>query len=80
MAAVISNYSIKRVKSKLVCYAERGNNRLESTEDKLFIRYKVEVMLEDESIQSFCLNNKVPYNLFYKWYRDVRHQIVSVQF
>ena len=34
-------------------------------------------MPEGESIQSFCLRNKVPYNLF-KWYKDTRHQIVPV--
>ena len=31
IAAVILNYSIKRVKSKLVCYAECENNRLQAT-------------------------------------------------
>ena len=35
-------------------------------------------MLEGESIQAFCLKNKVPYNLFHKWYKDTRHQIVPV--
>ena len=36
-------------------------------------------MPQGESIQDFCLKNKVPYNLFYKWYKDTRHQIVPVQ-
>ena len=35
-------------------------------------------MPEGESIQAFCLKNKVPYNLFHKWYKDTRHQIVPV--
>ena len=35
-------------------------------------------MPEGESIQAFCLKNKVPYNLFHKWYKDTRYQIVSV--
>ena len=31
------------------------------------------------SIEQFCLKNKVPYNLFNKWYRDTRKKIVEVQ-
>ena len=46
---------------------------------KLFIRYKAEAMPQGEFIQDFCLRNKVPYNLFHKWYKDTRHQIVPVQ-
>lgn len=33
--------------------------------ERLFIRYKAEAMPEGESIQAFCLKNKVPYNLFH---------------
>lgn len=47
--------------------------------ERLFIRYKAEAMPQGESIQAFCLKNKVPYNLFHKWYKDTRHQIVPVQ-
>ncbi len=47
--------------------------------ERLFIRYKTETMPQGESIQAFCLKNKVPYNLFHKWYKDTRHQIVPVQ-
>ena len=36
-------------------------------------------MPQGESIQDFCLRNEVPYNLFHKWYKDTRHQIVPVQ-
>ena len=36
-------------------------------------------MPQGESIQDFCLKNKVPYNLFYKWYKDTRHHIAPVQ-
>ncbi len=46
---------------------------------RLFIRYKAEAVPHGESLQSFCLHNKVPYNLFHKWYKDTRHQLVSVQ-
>ena len=39
-----------------------------SSEDfeRLFICYKGEVYLRNESIQSFCYWNNVPYNLFEK--------------
>lgn len=47
--------------------------------EHLFIRYKAEAMPQGESIQDFCLKNKVPYNLFHKWYKDTRHRIVPVQ-
>lgn len=45
----------------------------------MFIRYKAEGVPQGESIQAFCLKNKVPYNLFHKWYKDTRHSIVPVQ-
>ena len=31
------------------------------------------------SIVQFCSRNKVPYNIFYKWYKDTRNQIVEVK-
>lgn len=31
------------------------------------------------SFEQFCLRNKVSYNIFNKWYRDTRKQIVEVQ-
>lgn len=51
-----------------------------SSEDfeRLFIRYKCEAYPKGESIQTFCLKNKVPYNLFEKWYKDTRHNVVEV--
>ena len=36
-------------------------------------------MLQGESIQNFCLKDKVPYNLFHKCYKVTRHYIVPVQ-
>ena len=30
------------------------------------------------SIQDFCIRNKVPYNIFSKWYKDTRKEIVEV--
>lgn len=47
--------------------------------ERFFIRYKSEALRNKESIESFCLRNKVPYNLFEKWYRDTRHRLVPVK-
>lgn len=47
--------------------------------ERLFIRYKAEAIPSGESILSFCTRNKVPYNLFEKWYKDTRHKLVPVQ-
>ncbi len=47
--------------------------------ERLFIRYKAEAMPSGESIQSFCERNKIPYNLFHKWYKDTRHKVVPVK-
>lgn len=46
--------------------------------ERFYIRYQAEAMPRGESIQSFCDKNKVPFNLFNKWYRDTRHSIVNV--
>lgn len=46
--------------------------------ERLFIRYKAEALPSGESILSFCTRNKVPYNLFEKWYKDTRHRLVPV--
>ena len=64
------------MQGKFICFAECENNR---AVNNLFIRYKAEAMPQGESIQDFCLKNKVPYNLFHKWYKDTRHRIVPVQ-
>lgn len=47
--------------------------------ERLFIRYKAEALPSGESILSYCNRNKVPYNLFEKWYKDTRHKLVPVQ-
>lgn len=47
--------------------------------ERFYIRYQAEAMPRGESIQAFCDKNKVPFNLFNKWYRDTRHSIVNVQ-
>ena len=36
-------------------------------------------MPHGESLQSFCLKYKVPYNIFQKWFKDTRKKIVEVK-
>lgn len=52
-----------------------------SSEDleRFYFQYRTEALPLGESLQSFCLKNKVPYNLFHKWYKDTHNKIVSVQ-
>lgn len=52
-----------------------------SSEDleRFYFQYQTEAMPQGISIEQFCLKNKVPYNLFNKWYRDTRKRIVEVQ-
>lgn len=46
--------------------------------ERFFIRYKAEAVPAGESMQKFCFRNKLPYNLFEKWYKDTRHKLVPV--
>ena len=48
--------------------------------ERLFLRYKLEGLPAGVSLEKFCLSNKVPYNLFEKWYKDTRKKIIPVQF
>ena len=36
-------------------------------------------MPHGESLQSFCVKNKVSYNIFQKWFKDTRKKVVEVQ-
>lgn len=47
--------------------------------ERFYIRYTAEALPHGESIQTFCLKNKVPYNLFQKWFKDSRHKVIPVQ-
>ncbi len=42
-----------------------------SSEDleKFYFQYQTEAMPNGISIEQFCSRNKVPYNIFYKWYK-----------
>lgn len=46
--------------------------------ERLFVRYKLEGIPAGVSIEKFCMSNKVPYNLFEKWYKDTRKKIIPV--
>lgn len=46
--------------------------------ENFYVRYKAEELPKGMSIQSWCMKNKVSWNLFDKWYRDTRHRIVPV--
>ena len=43
-----------------------------SSEDleRFYFQYQTEALSHGESLQSFCLKHKVPYNIFQKWYKD----------
>ena len=52
-----------------------------SSEDleRFYFQYQSEALPHGESLQSFCLKNKVPYNIFKKWFKDTRKRIIEVQ-
>ncbi len=52
-----------------------------SSEDleRFYFQYQTEAMPNGISIEQFCSRNKVPYNIFYKWYKDTFNKIVEVK-
>lgn len=52
-----------------------------SSEDleRFYFQYQTESLPNGESLQSFCKRNKVPYNIFQKWYKNTRTKIVGVK-
>lgn len=52
-----------------------------SSEDleRFYFQYQTEALPHGVSVETFCLNNKVPYNIFSKWYKDTRKKVVEVQ-
>ena len=47
--------------------------------ERFYFQYQTEALPSGESVQSFCKRNNVPYNIFSKWYKDTRKQIVEVK-
>ena len=45
-----------------------------SSEDleRSYFQYHSEALFHEESLQSFSVKNKVPYNIFQKWFKDTR--------
>ena len=41
--------------------------------ERFYFQYKTEALPLGVSIETFCLNNKVPYNIFSKWYQGYTH-------
>ena len=52
-----------------------------SSEDleRFYFQYQTEALPHVESLQSFCVKNKVPYNIFQKWFKDTLKKVVEVQ-
>ena len=50
-----------------------------SSEDleRFYFQYQAEALPHGESVQSFCLRKKVPYNIYQKWYKDTHNKIVE---
>lgn len=44
-----------------------------------YFQYQTEALPHGESLQSFCVRNKVPYNIFQKWFKDTRKKVIEVQ-
>ena len=52
-----------------------------SSEDfeRFYFQYQTEALPHGESLQSFCVKNKVPYNIFQEWFKDTQTKVVEVQ-
>ena len=52
-----------------------------SSEDleRFYFQYQTEALPHGESLQSFCVRYKVPYNIFQKWFKNTRKKVVEVQ-
>lgn len=50
-----------------------------SSEDleRFYFQYQTEAMPKGISIEQFCSHNKVPYNIFYKWYKESANRMQS---
>lgn len=61
--------------------ANKINSIMYSSEDfeRFYFHYQTEALPHGESLQSFCVKNKVPYNIFQKWFNDTRKKVVEVQ-
>ena len=44
---------------------------------RFYFQYQTEAMPKGISIEQFCLCNKVPYNIFYKWHKERANRMQS---
>lgn len=46
---------------------------------KFYFQHQTEALPHGKSLQSFCVKNKVPYNIFQKWFKNTCKNVVEVQ-
>ena len=46
--------------------------------ERFYFQYQTEELPHGESLQSFCVKHKVPYNIFQKWFKDTHKKVVEV--
>ena len=77
-----SKQSKKRLLIEMGTFAANPIYRIMySSEDleRFYFQYQSEALPHGEFLQSFCVKNKVPYNIFQKWFKDTRKKVVEVQ-
>jgi len=47
--------------------------------ERFYFQYPTDALPHGESLQSFCIKNKVPYNIFQRWFKDTRKKVVEVR-
>ena len=53
-----------------------------SSEDleRFYFQYQTEALPHGESLQAFCVKNKVPYNIFQKWFKDTQYYTETLNY
>ncbi|MUU00102.1 hypothetical protein DW831_06790 [Bacteroides uniformis] len=47
--------------------------------ERFYFQYQTDALPHGESLQSFCVKHKVPYNIFQKWFKDTRRKVVEIR-
>ena len=63
----------------MTTFAANQIYRIMYSSERFYFQYQTEALPRGESLQSFCVKNKVPYNIFQKWFKDTRKKVVEVQ-
>ena len=45
--------------------------------ERFYFQYQSEALPHGEFLQSFCVKNKVPYNIFQKWFKKIKWELLS---